>query len=239
MTCRALVDSASPGRNEVDSFFSASANLPGRLPPMIATTTTSHPRATSHFARRPAGTAKSELIPGGSLRTQHPCNQGSPLRGRACRYDRPPDVAARPHRSPHRSRARARGRARCTGRLAAHDACDADDDDRRGGAAAHARRAARRLASAHEQVPQPHHAPRGRQRRHPRRAAVGDRRLDRAGRPRAHSGARRSARHLRWRAHDASGRDQHGDQHRGVRRRGTELGAAGRLDRPAGPRLGR
>ena len=31
MAVSAFVDSASPGRNDVDSFFSASVNLPGRL----------------------------------------------------------------------------------------------------------------------------------------------------------------------------------------------------------------
>ena len=56
----ALVDSASPGRNEVDSFSSASVNLPGRLVPKAKKMPTSHTASTIHFARGPPGMAKIE-----------------------------------------------------------------------------------------------------------------------------------------------------------------------------------
>ena len=55
-----LVDSASPGRNEVDSFSSASVNFPGRLAPRAMKMPTSQMRKTTHLARRPAATAKIE-----------------------------------------------------------------------------------------------------------------------------------------------------------------------------------
>ena len=52
----AVVDSASPGRNEVDSFFSASVNLPGRFAAPEPTIASTQMAATTHFARRPAKT---------------------------------------------------------------------------------------------------------------------------------------------------------------------------------------
>ena len=55
-----LVDSASPGRNEVDSFSSASVNLPGRFAPSEMKMPTSQMRKTTHLARRPAAMAKIE-----------------------------------------------------------------------------------------------------------------------------------------------------------------------------------
>ncbi len=51
----ALVDSASPGRKEVDSFFSASEYLPGRFVAIIAPTARIQAARTIHLARRPAG----------------------------------------------------------------------------------------------------------------------------------------------------------------------------------------
>ena len=60
MTSSAFVDSASPGRNEVDSFFSASVNFAGEVRRERPATTASQISATSHLARRPAATAKSE-----------------------------------------------------------------------------------------------------------------------------------------------------------------------------------
>ena len=58
----ALVDSASPGRNDVDSFFSASAYLPGRLKPKTQTITTIHAARTTNFAVRPEGMVKNRAI---------------------------------------------------------------------------------------------------------------------------------------------------------------------------------
>src|SRR3954469_99246 len=60
-----LVDSASPGRNVVDSLFSASAYLPGRFRPRETATTSNQRPATTHFARRPAGRVRSLAIEGG------------------------------------------------------------------------------------------------------------------------------------------------------------------------------
>ncbi len=57
----AFVDSASPGKNEVDSLTSASENLPGRLAanePKIASTQIA---ATTHFERRPAENARENI----------------------------------------------------------------------------------------------------------------------------------------------------------------------------------
>jgi hypothetical protein len=57
----ALVDSASPGRNDVDSLSSASVNLPGRLAgPEAMKIATSQIRKTTHLARRPVAMAKIE-----------------------------------------------------------------------------------------------------------------------------------------------------------------------------------
>src|SRR5918995_4448163 len=64
----AFVDSASPGRNDVDSLFSASANLPGRLAPKEPKSTTSAIASTIHFAVRPAGTVRSLAIAWRSFR---------------------------------------------------------------------------------------------------------------------------------------------------------------------------
>jgi hypothetical protein len=55
----AFVDSASPGRNEVDSFCSASAYLVGRSAPITIAMTHSHTAATIHFARRPDARVRS------------------------------------------------------------------------------------------------------------------------------------------------------------------------------------
>src|SRR5918995_2862550 len=63
---RALVDSASPGRNDVDSLFSASVNFPGRFAPNEAKRTTSATARMTHFAVRPAGMVRSLAI-GGDL----------------------------------------------------------------------------------------------------------------------------------------------------------------------------
>jgi hypothetical protein len=56
----ALVDSASAGRKEVDSFCSASENFPGRLNANDAKITSSHARATNHLARGRPGRVKSQ-----------------------------------------------------------------------------------------------------------------------------------------------------------------------------------
>src|ERR1700709_2549661 len=55
---RAFVDSASPGRNDVDSFFSASVNLPGRLAAKEAKMASTQIAATTHLARRPGKTGR-------------------------------------------------------------------------------------------------------------------------------------------------------------------------------------
>src|ERR671916_728445 len=56
-----FVDSASPGRNEVDSFSSASVNLPGRFAgPAAMKMPTSQIANTIHLALEPAGRAKIE-----------------------------------------------------------------------------------------------------------------------------------------------------------------------------------
>ena len=60
----ALVDSASDGRNDVDSLFSASENLPGRFAPMIATTATSQIPATTNFEVLPVARVSSLDIVG-------------------------------------------------------------------------------------------------------------------------------------------------------------------------------
>jgi hypothetical protein len=57
--CSAFVDSASPGRKDVDSFCSASAYLVGRSAPMTATMTASQTAPTIHFARRPDARVRS------------------------------------------------------------------------------------------------------------------------------------------------------------------------------------
>src|SRR5687768_4372583 len=53
-----LVDSASAGRNVVDSLFSASLYLPGRLAAPEATSATRASASTTHFAVRPAGNVR-------------------------------------------------------------------------------------------------------------------------------------------------------------------------------------
>src|SRR5918999_1867746 len=59
--CSALVDSASPGRNDVDSFSSASVNLPGRFAgPAAMKMATTQIANTTHLARGPAGRANIE-----------------------------------------------------------------------------------------------------------------------------------------------------------------------------------
>ena len=61
MAVSALVDSASPGRNEVDSLFSASANLVGSCAgPAAMKMPTTQTRKTTHLERRPAAMAKRE-----------------------------------------------------------------------------------------------------------------------------------------------------------------------------------
>src|SRR5918994_3138338 len=57
--CSAFVDSASPGRNDVDSFCSASAYFVGRLAPMTTSITPIHAARTIHFARRPDARVRS------------------------------------------------------------------------------------------------------------------------------------------------------------------------------------
>src|SRR5687767_6910539 len=64
----ALVDSASPGRNDVDSLFSASLYLPGRLAPNETNRKTSAVASTTHFAVRPAATVRSLAMVGMSFR---------------------------------------------------------------------------------------------------------------------------------------------------------------------------
>src|SRR5215210_1603512 len=57
----AFVDSASPGRNEVDSLFSASANFVGSCAgPAAMKMATSQTTKTTHFARGPVAMAKME-----------------------------------------------------------------------------------------------------------------------------------------------------------------------------------
>jgi hypothetical protein len=58
VTASALVDSASPGRNDVDSFFSASENFPGRFAAPMPTIAMIQTAKTTHLARRPAGNAR-------------------------------------------------------------------------------------------------------------------------------------------------------------------------------------
>ena len=61
MAVSAFVDSASPGRNEVDSLFSASANLVGSCAgPAAMKIPTTQIRNTTHLDRRPAATVKIE-----------------------------------------------------------------------------------------------------------------------------------------------------------------------------------
>src|SRR4028118_2146011 len=50
----ARVDSASSGRNELDSFSSASVYLPGRLKARAPKSTRNHAPKTTNFVRRPA-----------------------------------------------------------------------------------------------------------------------------------------------------------------------------------------
>ena len=58
MAVSALVDSASPGRYEVDSLFSASVNFVGSWAgPTAMTMPTSQTMKTTHFARGPAAIA--------------------------------------------------------------------------------------------------------------------------------------------------------------------------------------
>ena len=64
LTSSAFVDSASPGRNDVDSFFSASENFPGRFVANEAKIAASQISATTHLARRPAGRVNSDAIRG-------------------------------------------------------------------------------------------------------------------------------------------------------------------------------
>ena len=60
MTSSACVDSASPGRNDVDSFSSASANFPGRLVANEPAIANSQIAAMTHFAVRPEATVRTE-----------------------------------------------------------------------------------------------------------------------------------------------------------------------------------
>src|SRR5829696_9840799 len=58
---RAFVDSASPGKNDVDSLFSASANLVGSCAgPTAMKIPISQIRKTTHLDRRPVATVKME-----------------------------------------------------------------------------------------------------------------------------------------------------------------------------------
>jgi hypothetical protein len=65
---RTFVDSASAGRNVVDSLFSASAYLPGRFAAPDANRMSIPATSTTHFAIRPAGNVskrdKRELLLG-------------------------------------------------------------------------------------------------------------------------------------------------------------------------------
>jgi hypothetical protein len=64
---RALVDSASSGRYDVDSLFSASLNLPGRFAgPIAMKRPTTQTARTTHFARRPVGRVKKLIGPAGN-----------------------------------------------------------------------------------------------------------------------------------------------------------------------------
>src|SRR5829696_9166711 len=57
-----FVDSALPGRNELESFRWASLNFAGRLPAMVANTIASQAPKTIHFACLPEGKAKKRAI---------------------------------------------------------------------------------------------------------------------------------------------------------------------------------
>jgi hypothetical protein len=63
----AFVDSASPGRNDVDSLFSASLYFPGRFAPNETKRNTSATASTTHFAVRPAATVRSLAMVGMSF----------------------------------------------------------------------------------------------------------------------------------------------------------------------------
>ena len=78
MASSAFVDSASPGRNEVDSFFSASVELAdGEPAPSADDAATS--AATTHFARRPAARSRggSSLGPYGPTAAQRAAQSSS------------------------------------------------------------------------------------------------------------------------------------------------------------------
>src|SRR3712207_63317 len=62
VTASAFVDSASPGRKDVDSFFSASLNFSGSPRPTVAKIAANQTAQTTHLARRPDGMAKTRLI---------------------------------------------------------------------------------------------------------------------------------------------------------------------------------
>ena len=63
LTASALVDSASDGRNDVDSLFSASEYFPGRSAAMIATTASSQTPATTNLEILPVASVRSRDNP--------------------------------------------------------------------------------------------------------------------------------------------------------------------------------
>ncbi|HEX4344154.1 MAG TPA: hypothetical protein VHZ31_01190 [Solirubrobacteraceae bacterium] len=65
VTASAFVDSASPGRNDVDSLRSASENLPGSFAATVPAAISAQIRAMTHFVRHPATKVNSELFGAG------------------------------------------------------------------------------------------------------------------------------------------------------------------------------
>src|SRR5512134_1604385 len=75
----AFVDSASPGRNDADSFRSLSENLPGRLAPETTPSTTIHAASTAHLARGPeAMVSRRDMMAAGNPRAPRAGARGGP-----------------------------------------------------------------------------------------------------------------------------------------------------------------
>ena len=94
VTARTLVDSAFPGRNDDDSFFSTDSSLPANGAMTIATT--SHTASTTHLPRRPVVNAKNLLThtPFGRTGTE----------GQSSRRPRPHRAGGALETATHRSR---------------------------------------------------------------------------------------------------------------------------------------
>src|ERR671916_717995 len=85
LAASAVVDSASPGRNDVDSFSSASLNFVGSSPAIEPTIASSQTVATIHFALRPAALVRIDAI-ADFYRTDRPptqVNRAAPAAPRA------------------------------------------------------------------------------------------------------------------------------------------------------------